>query len=155
MSRWTGTWLPGSGAERDSQRWPGERMGLPERGEGSVASGGVRFWALLVDLVLASLVTSLFLPLDLDDPAANWSRNLLSVAIWLVITVVGVGVIGLTPGKMLFGMRVLRVDGSKHVGLRAVPRSLLVAVIIPAAVVDRDGRGLHDKVGGTVELRTR
>jgi uncharacterized RDD family membrane protein YckC len=39
--------------------------------------------------------------------------------------------------------------------LRAMLRTLLLAVIVPAALVDADGRGLHDKVTGTVVVRTR
>ena len=39
--------------------------------------------------------------------------------------------------------------------VRAVPRTLLVALIIPAAIWDADRRGLHDKLFGTVVVRTR
>ncbi|OLR90219.1 RDD family protein [Actinokineospora bangkokensis] len=156
MSRWTGSWLPGSGDEVSAQRWPGERMGLPERGEGSVASGGVRFLALVVDLVLASLATSIAIPFDFDDPAAMWTRNLWAGAVWLLITVAGVGLAGFTPGKALLGMRVVRIDGQPIVGpVRALGRAVLTGILVPAAIVDKDGRGLHDRFVGTVELRTR
>jgi uncharacterized RDD family membrane protein YckC len=36
-----------------------------------------------------------------------------------------------------------------------VGRTLLLALVIPAVVYDRDRRGLHDKVGATVVVRVR
>lgn len=160
VSRWTGTWLSGPGAGHESDEGPvryrGERLGAPERGLGSVASTGIRLGALVLDLVLASLVTSVFLRPDYDDPSRMWQFNVWSGVVWLLITVAGVALAGFTPAKALLGMRVVRMDGQPLVGpFRAIPRTLLVALVIPAAIVDKDGRGLHDKVAGTIVLRTR
>jgi hypothetical protein len=41
------------------------------------------------------------------------------------------------------------------VGIRAVPRTLLTGLLLPAALSDADSRGLHDKLLGTVVVRTR
>ena len=159
VSRWTGSWLPGSDPgtpEQDPQRWPGERLGLPERGPGSAASNGIRFGALLIDLVLASLATSVFVPFDVGDPAVMRTHNLWSGAVWFLITVAGVALAGFTPGKALLGLRVVRLDGTALVGpLRAIPRTILVGLILPGAITDQDGRGLQDKAVGTSVLRTR
>jgi uncharacterized RDD family membrane protein YckC len=153
----TGSWLSGgigeSGAE--TQAWPGERLGLPEKGPGSVASRGVRLVALIVDLMLMSLVTSLFVKVDVQRPEVMQQFNYLSVLVWFVVTAVMVGLFGFTAGKALLGIRVVRLDGRPMVGPRAIPRTLLTAVILPAALSDADGRGLHDKVVGTVVVRTR
>jgi hypothetical protein len=157
VTRWTGSWLsghraalePGADAgDRPAQRYPGERLGLPESGPGSVSSTGVRALALLADAVLAGLVAGLFTAPELPR---NWS--LLS---WFLITVIAVSFFGFTPGMRLFGIRVARLGDAPMVGpLRAVPRTLLVALIIPAAIWDSDRRGLHDKLVGTVVVRTR
>ncbi|GAA4422773.1 RDD family protein [Actinokineospora soli] len=137
-------------------RWRGDGLGLPERGPGSVAGTGARLVAFLVDLVLASLATSLFVDRDFEDPASLWTFNLVAVGVWLVITAVGVSLAGFTPGKLLLGLRVVRMDGASMVGpLRALPRALLAGLIIPAAIWDRDGRGFHDRLTGTIELRYR
>jgi uncharacterized RDD family membrane protein YckC len=62
---------------------------------------------------------------------------------------------GATIGMWLMGIHVLPV-GREHLSfLRVVARSVLLALVIPAAIFDRDRRGLHDKVGGTVVVRTR
>lgn len=154
----TGSWLSGGVGESGDadQEWPGERFGLPREGPGAVAGRGARFGALIVDLALMSLATSLFVRVDLQDYEQMQRFNAISVLVWFVLTVVMVGLFGFTPGKLLFGLRVVRVDGKPMVTpLRAIPRTLLLALIVPAAMADADNRGLHDKVTGTVVVRTR
>jgi uncharacterized RDD family membrane protein YckC len=138
------------------QEWPGRNLGFPQDGPGSVAGRGVRLGALVIDLALMGLVTSLFVPVDLNQPEQMQQFNYISVLVWYVITVAMVGLFGFTAGKLLLGLRVVRVDGIVMVNpLRAMLRTLLLAVIVPAALVDADGRGLHDKITGTVVVRTR
>jgi uncharacterized RDD family membrane protein YckC len=154
----TGSWLSGGlGESGDAdQEWPGQRMGLAKEGPGSLAGRGVRLGALLIDLVLAGLITSLFVRMDLNQPEQMQKYNYFGVLVWFVITVVMVGIFGFTVGKLLLGLQVVRVDGKPMVTpLRAIPRTLLIALIIPAAMADADGRGLHDKLTGTVVVRTR
>lgn len=140
----------------EGQGWPGRHLGLPEEGPGSVAGRGPRLGALLIDLALMGLVTSLFVPVDLNQPEQMQQYNYIAVLVWYVITVAMVGLFGFTPGKLLLGMQVVRIDGSPMVNpLRAMLRTLLLAVIVPAALIDADGRGLHDKFTGTVVVRTR
>ena len=154
----TGSWLSGGIGETggEPQEWPGERLGLPESGPGTSATRGVRLLALLVDLVLMALVTSLFVEVDVNRPDVMQTFNYISVVVWFVITSVMVALFGFTVGKALFGLRVVRLDGKTMVGpVRAVPRTLLTGLLLPAAIGDADGRGLHDKVTGTVVVRTR
>jgi uncharacterized RDD family membrane protein YckC len=132
----------------DPQRWRGERLGLPESGPGSVASLGHRVAALLIDAVLSALVAGLFTAPDLPR---NWS--LMS---WFLITVVTLSLFGFTPGMLALGIRAVRMDGAAMIGpIRAVPRTILVGLIIPAAIWNADGRGLHDRAVGTIVLRIR
>lgn len=157
VSKATSSWLSGGlGESGASQAWPGERLGLPKDGPGSVAPRGVRLVALLIDLALMGLVTSLFVEMDVNRPDVMQRFNYISVLVWFVITVVMVGLFGFTAGKALFGLRVVRLDGKPMVTpLRAIPRTLLTALILPPAFSDADGRGLHDKIVGTVVVRTR
>jgi uncharacterized RDD family membrane protein YckC len=65
-----------------------------------------------------------------------------------------VGTAGGTIGHRLVGVRVESLDGARP-GLRqALSRSLLLVLAVPALVWDRDQRGLHDKVAGTLVART-
>ena len=158
-TRWTGTWLSGRSAasgRRDPQQWPGERLGLPRSGQGSAASRGARLAALLLDLVIAALVTSLFVPTDITRPEVMQTFNYWAILVWFVISVVAISLFGFTAGMAALGIRVARLDGASLVGpLRAIPRAIMTAVIVPAVVWDSDGRGLHDKAVGTIVLRTR
>jgi uncharacterized RDD family membrane protein YckC len=140
---------PGEDAgDRSAQRYPGERLGLPESGPGSVSRTGVRGLALLVDVMLSFLVAGLFTAPELPK---NWS-----LLAWFLITVIAVSFFGFTPGMKVCGIRVARLGEAPMVGwLRAVPRTLLVALIIPATIWDADRRGLHDKLVDTVVVRTR
>lgn len=123
-------------------------MGLPGNGAGSVATLGSRAAAFLIDAVLAGLVAALFTAPELPR---NWS--LLS---WFAITVVTVSFFGFTPGMAALGIRVVRMDGASMVGpLRAIPRTIMVAMIIPALIWNADGRGWHDRAVGTIVLRFR
>lgn len=158
VSKVTGSWLSGGIGESGdaAQEWPGERLGLPKDGPGSVAGRGARLGALLLDLALMGLATSLFVQVDLNQPEQMRQYNYIAGLVWFVLSVVMVGLFGFTPGKLLLGLQVVRLDGKSMVNpLRAIPRTLLIALIVPAAIADADGRGLHDKITGTVVVRTR
>ncbi|GAB2960878.1 RDD family protein [Amycolatopsis acidiphila] len=144
------------GGDSEPPRWRGERLGLPESGPGSVARGGSRLLALILDLVLASLLTSLFMRPVFADPAVMQTYNLWSVAVWAVITVVPVTFFGFTPGMAATGIRVARLDGGSMVGAwRALVRGALTFLLIPAAVRNVDGRSWLDRLTGTVVVRLR
>lgn len=138
------------------QAYPGERLGLPESGKGSVAGQGRKLAALLIDLIVAGLIASLFMRAGYTDTSAMLRQNYLGVGVWYVITVIGHGFFGATPGIALLGMRVVRMDGTQMVGVpRAALRSLLILPIIPACVWNSDHRGLHDRAVGTIVLSAR
>ncbi|MEC3978981.1 RDD family protein [Amycolatopsis sp. H20-H5] len=129
---------------------------MPETGVGSVAAGGARLLGLVLDLVLASLVTTLFVHPNVQDPAVMQSFNLWSGLVWAVITIVSAAFFGFTPGMGAVGIRVGRLDGAALVGLwRALVRTALTFVIIPAAVRNIDGRSWLDRLTGTVVVRMR
>ncbi|MCP2253715.1 RDD family protein [Prauserella aidingensis] len=158
MARWTGEWLANlsAAADQDPPRWPGQRLGLPADGIGAAAGSGRRFVGLLADLVLASLLTALFVRPDVDDMAAMESFNLWSLATWAVVTVVSAAWFSFTPGMGLCGIRIGRLDGGGVPGLwRALVRCALTFLLIPAAVRNVDARGWHDRLTGTVVVRMR
>jgi RDD family protein len=137
---------PDGGAQGD-HRYPGQRYDLPESGAGSVASMGRRLAALLIDCVLAALVTSLFVH-GRPDTLNYWS-----LLTWFVLTVAGTSFFGATPGMALLGLRLARIDGRPTLPpWRAAARAALVVLIVPAVIWDADHRGLHDKAAGTIVL---
>lgn len=132
-------------AEPD-EGYPGRDLGLPESGPGSVASAPARLGQFLLDLLIGGLVAAAF-----TFPAPTT----LSLVVWAVLVTFPVALIGQTPAMVLTGMRVVRVDGPNRVGLWALARTASLFFIVPAAIMDRQGRGLHDRVSRTMVIRTR
>jgi uncharacterized RDD family membrane protein YckC len=135
----------------EPQGYPGEPLGLPERGPGSLARMGRRLAALTVDWLLAYGIAALGVTLGLISKQMESSAVLV---IWLVLGVLAVRLFEFTPGQFAFGLRVTSVDQRLHIGLgRAAARGAMIAFVIPALFVDLDGRGLQDRVTGTAVVR--
>ena len=149
------SWLEGpSAALGPAGRWPGERLGLPQVGPGSMAGYGTRIGALFVDWFASLGIASLIKHFTHDT-----SRNdvgTIALAVFIVELVVFVSVLGASFGQALFGLRIVRADNGGRPGfVRALGRTLLLAIVIPAVVTDRDGRGLHDRAVNTVLVKAR
>jgi uncharacterized RDD family membrane protein YckC len=126
----------------------GERLGLPEDGPGSVASIGRRVLAIFIDWVLCVVIAyGLIAHRDVHS-ANNWA-----LAVFAAVSLIGLAVVGATPGKLLTRLRVVGLDGRRLGPLAVVIRTALLVIVIPAVVWDRDTRGLHDKAAKAVQIR--
>ncbi len=114
--------MPEAPAPTDDFRYPGNRLGLPEDGPGSVAGWGRRLVALFVDWLVAWLIASLVV----QRPMLAGGNDL-SFAVLLTFCLMSTVLVGI-----------------------ALLRSVLIALVIPPVVYDRDRRGLHDMAAGTV-----
>jgi len=56
-------------------------------------------------------------------------------------------------GHLLLGMRVVPIAGGYLGWWRPIVRTLLICLVIPAVIWDRDQRGAHDRLAGTVLVR--
>lgn len=135
--------------------YPGREFGLPEFGRGSVAGWSRRFGALLIDWIACSLIAIAFFYHPHAGHAADVfiQPRLWTPAVFGVEDFVLTALTGFTIGKRLLGLRVVRLDG-RPVGLRALPRTVLLMLVVPALMMDRDLRGLQDKAAGTVVVQT-
>jgi len=140
--------------EVSENTYPGERLGLPESGPGSIARPGRRIAALFIDYLTSSLIATAFLGYDqFALPSDAGITMFAPMTVFAVLNVLFLPTIGGTPGHRIMGLRIQLVHGG-WVGLwRPIVRTLLLLVVIPAAVWDTDQRGLHDKAAGTVLLR--
>ncbi|WP_119697648.1 RDD family protein [Microbacterium halotolerans] len=123
--------------------YPGERLGLPRSGPGSIATFGRRVAALVIDLVCAALIGLAFF--DYSPLATN--------LIFAAMQILFIPTIGGSPGHRIMGMYLVRSVGGWAGVWRPVIRTALLFLIIPAVVADDDHRGLHDKAAGTMLLR--
>lgn len=136
-------------AQQPSQgRVRGASLGLPESGRGSLATFSSRVVAYVVDALAAVLIASLF-----TAPRLPGGWTALSFGLITVVTLI---LFGQTPGMRLVGLRLAHpVEGRRLAVWRAVVRTALLLLLVPALVVDADGRGLHDRLTGTAVVRDR
>ncbi|WP_448623986.1 RDD family protein [Geodermatophilus sp. URMC 64] len=135
-------------AQPSQERRRGASLGLPAEGPGSLASFGTRVVAFLVDAIASAFVAGLFTAPRLPG---NWS--LVSFAAITVVTLVA---FGQTPGMRVCGLRLAHPqEGSRLALWRAVVRTALLILLLPALLVDADGRGLHDRLTQTAVVRER
>jgi uncharacterized RDD family membrane protein YckC len=122
-------------------------MSAPSRTHAREPAGfGRRLAALLIDCVLAALVAGVF-----TYPAAPriWSAVVLFVS-YTFFT----GLFSQTIGMRLLRIGVVRVDGGGPIGIpRAALRALLLQLFVPAVILDKDGRGWHDRAAGSIVVR--
>lgn len=155
MSKSTRDWRDGPEISGDEDfvapgRWPGENLGLPEKGSGAQASVARRAAGVAIDWVICWIVAAFvhMYTTALGDVAT------MTYLFWIVLGIVSGWLFARTPGMAVLGMGVARLDEPREtVGLgRAAARTLLTAFIFPAAIVDSDGRGLHDRATGTTVI---
>ena len=123
---------------------------MPESGPGSVARLGRRAVAILVDWLVSNVIAVGFLHHRLGEGGLGSFKPL---AVFVLMNLLLVGTLGSTIGHRLLGMRVVRLDGANAGPILAVIRTALLTLLIPAVIWDRDSRGFHDKVAGTVLVR--
>jgi uncharacterized RDD family membrane protein YckC len=135
----------------DVQGWPGERLGLPEHGPGSVAGWGRRVLALLIDWFGSMMVVGAFAGADLwsGRGVVQWAPLLVFTAeLWLLTSLAGG-----SAGQLVMRLRVVRTGGGRLDPGRALLRAVLICLVIPPVVYNRDQRGLHDLAVGSVVVR--
>lgn len=138
---------PRTFGDLEPSRWPGERLGLPVSGPGSVGRVGRRIAALAIDWAAAIVIALLF------APYSSMLHSWLTLGIFALMQVLFIPTIGGSVGHRLVGLRVVPITGG-WVGLwRPVVRTALLVIVLPALAWDSDQRGFHDKVAGTVLIR--
>ncbi|MHB1235634.1 MAG: RDD family protein [Microbacteriaceae bacterium] len=133
----------GSAAGPAEADWPGRRLGHPASGPRSIARLGRRLAALTLDWALCLVTSWAFFGYD------AWA----TLAIFAVTQVLFLCSLSGSIGHLVFGMRVVPVGGGWIGFWRPVARTALLCIVIPAAIWDRDQRGMHDRLAGTVLVR--
>lgn len=142
-------WLEGPKASLEDQGYQfgykGERLGLPESGPGSVAGMGRRTVALAIDWLACLLIAQLF-----SDGVSNPALPLI---IFFVEVALLTALMGSSFGQRIMGIRVVSLSTGRLDPLRSALRTLLICLVVPPLVFDRDQRGLHDKAANSVAVR--
>lgn len=123
--------------------WPGRSLGLPESGPRSVARLGRRLAALAIDWAAAVILSVAFFSYD------PWATLAIFAIMQSILLLTANG----SAGHLLLGMRVVPIRGGYLGPWRPFVRTLLLCLVIPAVIWDRDQRGMHDRLIGTVLVR--
>ncbi|GFZ80890.1 RDD family protein [Nesterenkonia alkaliphila] len=125
---------------------PGQQLGLPASGPGALAPWGRRILALFIDWGIASLISLTWFNYD------PW----VTLGLFVLMQVALVGLLGVSIGKRLARIQVVRLRDSAPATIPgphiALLRTVLLLAVIPVALISPDGRGLHDRITGTVQV---
>ena len=122
--------------------YPGQGLGLPERGPGSVASMPRRILALFIDWLLSMLIAYGL------THSQFWTIGVFAIEVYVLTATTG-----FTVGKRLVGIRTVRTNGGLVGFGWAAVRTAILLTAIPPLLTDRDLRGLHDRASDTVVIR--
>lgn len=136
-----GSWLDGVPGDPEYVR--GSAIGLPAEGPGSVAPVWRRLLTLGVDWGLCVAGAMLFFQYD----------GFAVMGGFVLLNVLFISLFGATPGQFVLRVRVLPVAGRRPMPVRALVRTGLMLLILPAVVWNRDAQPLHDVVAGTAVVR--
>ena len=147
---------PDAVAVDDTPYYPGKRFGLPKDGPTAVAPMSRRVAALVVDWVVCELIVSAVTRHSIFSGASDshyfttlyWTLLVFGLEVWLLTAISGI-----TFGKRLLGIRVVRTDGGRPGFGWALLRTVLLFFVVPPLLSDRDLRGLHDRAANTIVLR--
>lgn len=135
--------------------YPGQRLGLPEQGPGSVAGWPRRFAALILDWLASTLVAAFVFGYSWFGATAGeqgWV-SLTPHLVFLLEATFLTALLGGSFGQLLLRVNVVRLDGKPVSVLHALLRTLLILLVIPPLVFNRDQRGLHDLAVSTLTVR--
>lgn len=147
-----GGWLSGPRSVAEAAGvdlgYPGKRLGLPEEGQNAVGGMTRRLVATFLDWTLAQLIVLGAMP---DSTSGERAAPILGVFVLINLTLVST--IGAGIGGRLLGLRVARLDGGNPLPLHVLIRTLLLALVIPALFIDRDYRGVHDRLARSIVVK--
>jgi uncharacterized RDD family membrane protein YckC len=150
-----GSWLEGPGSRSGAPAaYPGERLGLPRDGPGSMGRFGRRLVGAIIDWTACQLIAAaLFsVPLPFAGVATQRDTSIL-LGLFALENLLLLTTTGYTLGHRIVGLRVLSLDGQRARPFQVLVRTVLLCLFLPALFWDKDGRGLHDKAAGTLIVR--
>ena len=110
------------------------------------ADFGRRFAALIIDWALCLLAASFYA----DPRVVAWPP----VLVLIFLNAFFSGLFGQTPGMALARLRCVSIADGGAIGIpRGLLRGVLLALLIPAVIMDADRRGLHDRAAGSIVVK--
>ena len=133
--------------------YPGQALGLPAEGRGSLASWRSRVAALALDWAACMVVAVGFFGSTVLT-GSGW-RAWMILTIFFVESAVLSWLMGGSFGQLICRIAVIRIDRKPLGPARAILRAALVSLAIPPLVISADRRGLQDLTAGTAVVNRR
>jgi uncharacterized RDD family membrane protein YckC len=112
---------------------------------------GRRMLGLLIDWALCYFITWGFFA-DPGTGAFTPIVYFLYLGQYVFFSILG----GATPGHRIVGLKIVRFfDGQMPTPKQALIRTALLAIVITAITFDQNGRGINERLSGTVLIRNR
>jgi len=117
---------------------------------------GRRLLALIIDWVLCELIVSAATHHSVTrvSDSSYFATEYGTLVVCFLEMYLLTALSGLTIGKRLLGIRVIRTDGSRPGFGWAALRTVLLFFVVPPLLADRDLRGLHDRASDTLVVRS-
>lgn len=137
----------------DHDLYPGESLGLPQAGRGSLASWLARVGAMIGDWATSMVVAIALFGMDVMT-GSGW-KSFMILAVYFVQASLLTIFAGGSFGQLIARIGIVRVDGSPLGWWRPIVRTALKCLVIPALVVGAERRAITDLVLGTVVVNRR
>lgn len=137
----------------DTTDYPGQRLGLPREGAGSLASWASRVAALCLDWAASMIIAILVFGQEVLT-GYDWRRFMI-VTIFFIESTILSATAGGSFGQLITRIAIVRLDRHRLGLPRAILRAALVSLALPALIIGTDRRGLQDLAAGTVVVRRR
>ena len=111
------------------------------------AGFGRRLAALSIDWFASLGIAVLFFR---EFPYGTTGSMITTTVIFYVEIVIFTFLLTSSFGQKILGLRVLSIYGGRLAFWRIALRTFLILLVIPALVIDSDGRGVHDRIAGSV-----
>lgn len=135
------------------ESYPGQQLGLPASGRGSLASWRARVAAIILDWAACmAIAVGLFGSAVLTE--SGWQAWMI-LAIFFVQSSVLVTVASGSFGQLICRIAVVRLDAKPPGLARAALRAALVSLALPALIIGPHRRGLQDLAANTVVVNRR
>lgn len=141
------------GTVSDASVYPGQSLGLPRQGRGSLAGWWPRIGALVGDWAASMVVAvAIFGSGVISD--SGW-RSFMILAVYFVEASLLTALTGGSFGQLIARIGIVRIDGAALGWWRPVVRTALKCLVIPHIVVGAERRPLTDMMLGTVVVSRR
>ena len=107
-----------------------------------------RLIAILIDWLIAYGLSWLLFRMP-DGTTNPW----INLGIFALLQLIFLLFFNGSIGQLLLRMRVVPLRGGAMAPWRPLVRTLLLCLAVPALIWDRDQRGLHDRLAGTILVR--